>query len=1342
MFKKIESLLPEALTVDRHAIRGEIIRIKRWTAKSPSDERINKRLVGLEKKLQTSVKKRLWRKANRPEPVYNHALPILAKKDQIIASISKNQVIIISGETGSGKTTQIPKFCLAAGRGIDGKIGCTQPRRIAAVTVSRRIAEELGEALGRSVGYKIRFKDKTSPNAFIKIMTDGILLAETQSDTYLNEYDTLIVDEAHERSLNIDFILGILKTLLKRRKDLKLIITSATIDTEKFSKAFDNAPVIEVSGRMYPVEVEYSPMETTSEENDDPTHIEMAVRVMDRLLNETLTGDILVFMPTEQDIRETCELIKGRKYKNTVIFPLFARLAASEQSQVFSNVSARKIIVATNIAETSLTIPGIKYVIDSGLARTSRYTPKSRITALPVTAISKSSADQRKGRCGRVENGVCIRLYSEEDFEDRPLFTRPEILRANLAEVILRMTALKLGDISDFPFIDKPASKSIQDGLDLLYELGAIVPESNQKTKKKQKRLLLSEKGRLMARLPVDPRLSRMLMEAQIQGCLKEMAVIASALSIQDPRERPAEKAQAADRVQKVFHDPSSDFITLLNIWKNYHRTWQKEKTTGGLKRFCKTHFLSFRKMREWRDIHAQLSEILKEYGLENNTHQPENTRVANDTSPQNPDAESFVKDMGFTPLYTTIHKSILSGFLSNIAMKKEENIFHGTKGKEVMIFPGSALFNRSKTWIVAAELVETSRLFARTCANIDSAWLEKLGGNLCKYTYLHPHWEKKRGEVVASEQVSLFGLIIIPRRSVSYGRIDPDHAAEIFIQNALIEGDVQKKLPFMLHNQDLIDDVKNMEDRVRRRDILVGDADLFEFYRKRLRGCYDIKTLTRLLKQKEQDHFLRMKPEDIARYRPDEKELFQFPSSIDLGDRSFDCTYRFEPGEPDDGVTISIPSSSAYSVPPETIDWPVPGLYREKITALVKGLPKTFRKKLVPVSNTVDIIVEEMPKTQSALITALGNFIYTRFGVDIPASAWQDDRLPDHLKMRVSITGPNGEEISSGRSPTILSRSIPTTAETGESKEMESARKNWERTGITRWDFPDLPESIEISGKNGTQWAVYPGLQTADGKEKSVNLRLFQNIENALESHKKGIVALFSFYFSKDLKFLKKTLVLPKNMQKKADYFGGAKRFEGRMYRRMIHRLFHRNIRSKATFYAHAESVAPIILPKGRKLANLSLSVLGAYHETRTVFYNLETVHSNNSGVLEFLKGLRTELSKLVPDTFMDLYDMNRLIHLPRYIKAGAIRAERALVNFEKDQAKAQEIEIFTHSLNTLLQGLSPAVSERKKSAVEAYFWLIEEYKVSVFAQELKTPVRVSRKRLEEKLRKIERMA
>jgi ATP-dependent helicase HrpA len=895
ILKKIESLLPKALIADRYKIGREISRIKQSKAKTPPDEKINKRLILLENKLQRSIKKRSWRKINRPEPIYNDALPILSKKNDIIDSISNNPVVIISGETGSGKTTQIPKFCLAAGCGIDGKIGCTQPRRIAAMTVSKRIAEEFGEALGKSVGYKIRFKDKTSPNAFIKIMTDGILLAETQNDPYLTEYDTIIVDEAHERSLNIDFILGILKTLLKKRKDLKVVITSATIDTEKFSRAFDYAPVIEVSGRMYPVDVRYLPMDSKFGTDDDQTHVDMAVHAVDHLFKETHSGDMLVFMPTEQDIRETCELLKEKNNKNAMILPLFARLSASEQSRVFSRDLSRKIIVATNIAETSITIPGIKYVIDTGLARISRYTPRSRTTSLPVTAISKSSADQRKGRCGRIENGICIRLYSEEDFENRPLFTSPEILRANLAEVILRMISLKLGDISKFPFIDKPALKSIQDGFDLLYELGAIVLESKQKKKEKQ-RFSLTEKGRLMAKMPVDPRLSRMLIEAQAEGCLESLIVIASALSIQDPRERPAEKAQEADQAQKMFCDPSSDFITLLNIWNKYHEVLTKEKTTGRIKKFCKTHYLSFRRMREWRDIHAQISEVIKEHGPDDKDKTAIESRITKRALPVKQTRKNPMLKTEFGDLYTAIHKSLLSGLLSNIAMKKEKNIFQATKGKEVMIFPGSSLFNTAKEWIVASEMVETSRLFARTCANIDNAWLEKLGGNLCKYTYLDPHWERKRGEVVAYEQVTLFGLIIIPKRQVSYGRINSDQATEIFIQSALVEGDVRDKFAFMIHNQNLIDNVKNMEDRIRRKDILVGEADLFDFYIKRLKGCYDIRTLRRYLKQNKNDRFLRMKPQDITRYAPDEQELSLFPDRIELGDISLDCTYRFEP--------------------------------------------------------------------------------------------------------------------------------------------------------------------------------------------------------------------------------------------------------------------------------------------------------------------------------------------------------------------------------------------------------------------------------------------------------------
>ena len=587
-------------------------------------------------------------------------------------------------------------------------------------------------------------------------MTDGILLAETQNDPLLSEYDTIIVDEAHERSLNIDFILGILKSLLKQRKDLKLIITSATIYTNKFSKAFDNAPVIEVSGRMYPVEVRYYPSEPEIDGSGEQTHIEMAVSAVEKLQKESVVGDIIIFMPTEQDIRDTCELIEGGNYKQMVLFPLFARLSASEQSRVFSTIPGRKIIVATNIAETSITIPGIKYVIDTGLARISRYNPKSRTTSLPVTNISKSSADQRKGRCGRVANGVCVRLYSEDDFNVRPPFTAPEILRSNLAEVILKMIALKLGEISDFPFIDKPVSKSVKDGLDLLFELGAIVSTSGKKKSRTKSRFSLTAKGSIMANMPIDPRLSRMLIEAQAQGCLKYMAIIASALSIQDPRERPVEKSHEADQIHKTFNDPSSDFISLLNIWEHYHQTWRKEKTTGRMKKFCKTHHLSFRRMREWRDIHAQISKILKAYNL-NDKH------IKGVKGRTRQGVMSNISITEDSPLYAAIHQSILSGFLSNIAVKKEKNIFQAAKGKEAMIFPGSALFNHASPWIVSAEMVETSRLFARTCANINCEWLEALGKDLCKYTYLEPHWERSRGEVVASEQVSLFGLIIVP---------------------------------------------------------------------------------------------------------------------------------------------------------------------------------------------------------------------------------------------------------------------------------------------------------------------------------------------------------------------------------------------------------------------------------------------------------------------------------------------------------------------------------------------------------------------------------------------------
>ena len=767
---RIESKIRKAIAQERFGFRREIKRLKQAAQKEGDSPALQKRLEKLMQRINASAAKRRERIACKPADIEFPDLPITAKKEEIIAAIREHSVVIISGETGSGKTTQIPKFCLAADRGIDGRIGCTQPRRIAAITVAERIAEEIGEAPGQSVGYKIRFTDKTGPDAYIKIMTDGMLLAETQGDPFLRAYDTLIIDEAHERSLNIDFILGILKTLVRKRADLKLIITSATIDTEKFSRAFDNAPIIEVSGRTYPVELRYAP----GASDDELSHMEKAALAVDRLIAESRTGDILVFMPTEGDIRETIELIEGRNHRGITVLPLFARLSAADQHRVFSTPVGRKIIVATNIAETSLTIPGIKYVVDTGLARISQYNPRTRTTGLPVTSISRSSADQRMGRCGRVANGVCVRLFPEEDYLERPRFTKPEILRANLAEVILRMISLNLGNISAFPFLDMPPGPSIQDGFNLLFELGAITQAAAPAKGKKQPAspVVLTEKGKLMAAMPIDPRLSCMLIEAAAQKCLPEVLIIAAALSIQDPRERPAEKAAEADRAHARFKDPTSDFVTLLNIWKAYQEAWKQNRKCGNSRNSAGKVLYPSGECANGAIFTASFNPLWKRptcRPLFPPTKKPASTE-------KNSNRE-------FGEAYEKIHKSILSGFLSNIAIKKEGNIYQAAKDRQAMLFPGSGLFNQSRQWIVAAEMVETSRLFARMAAHIDPAWLEAIGRDRCKYTYFDPHWERSRGNVVASEQVSLFGLIIVPAKSILYGRIRPEEASDIFIQ-------------------------------------------------------------------------------------------------------------------------------------------------------------------------------------------------------------------------------------------------------------------------------------------------------------------------------------------------------------------------------------------------------------------------------------------------------------------------------------------------------------------------------------------------------------------------------
>ena len=1339
--RKLKLLLPKALVADRMAAAREIARLTRRKAKPLPADKMRARLDRLETRLQASAARRTRRQQNRPTFSYNEDLPITAKKDAIIRAIRRHPVIIVSGETGSGKTTQLPKFCLAAGRGIDGIIGHTQPRRIAAMTVARRIAEEFGQKLGRAVGYKIRFKDRTSKNSYLKIMTDGLLLAETQSDRYLSAYDTIIVDEAHERSLNIDFILGILKTLLKHRDNLKLIITSATIDTQKFSKAFGDAPVIEVSGRMYPVDVRYQMRELPDQENGEQTHVELAVDAVNRLLKESSRGDILVFMPTEQDIRDTCELIEALRPKKSRILPLYARLTATEQARVFARASERKIIVATNVAETSITIPGIRYVVDSGLARISRYSPRSRTTSLPVRPVSRSSADQRKGRCGRVQNGVCVRLYSEDDYLSRPLYTRPEILRANLAEVILRMISLKLGDISNFSFIDPPELKSIKDGFNLLYELGAIrnrcqvsgvrrraddeLPETKSVKSPTASRVELTEKGRLMAKIPLDPRLSRVLLEADAEDCLDQIAVIAAVLSIQDPRERPLEKTDAADQMHARFDDPFSDFTTLLNIWNRYHHIQHTKKSNNQLKRFCRQHFLSYKRMREWRDIHSQIKAVLEEFGL----HVIQR-RSRGQTENLNLDKAH--------PLYQGIHKSILSGFLSNIAEKKEKNFFRATKNREAMVFPGSGLFNRAGRWIVAAEMIETSRLFARTAANIESEWLEALGGDLCRRKFLNPHWEKNRGEVVAEEQVSLFGLIIISQRPVSFGPISPDEATDIFIRSAIIGSDLKKPFAFMKHNQRLIDDIKGVEDRLRRRDVLISDEDLFVFYREKLDRIYAAPMLSKYIKKRGGDRFLRLRKQDLMNYDPDVGELSGYPLSTRIGGQRFEYQYHFGPGEDADGVTIKMPVSMTPAISKEAFDWLVPGLFREKVESLIKGLPKVYRKKLVPVNETVEIITREIPRQGGSLFSALGEFILQRFGVDIPAAAWPIDTLPEHLKMRFSVTAPDGKEMYSGRDAAVISHQK---IKTPRADEFESYRLKWEKSGITRWDFEDLPEIISSPESAKTKWVAYPALAAAGDSIKTVSLKLYRQQRTAIRVHQGGVAGLYKIHFAKDLKILKKGLKLPKPLKTVADSFGGPANIEQQILDRLASDLFFKNIRTRELFLAHADKISPILISHGQQLLDRCLPVLKAYHNVHREFKKLKLANLDNRGMQSFYEDLIRELGQLVPESFISLYDQGRLVHVERYIKSMEIRAQRAMVDLEKDQAKVKDVKTFSASLEKQVKALSPNATDDKRNAIEEFFWMIEEYKVSVFAQELKTAIPVSKKRLEKKLAQIKRM-
>jgi ATP-dependent helicase HrpA len=1286
---------------------------------------------------------------------YPAELPITERREEIIRAIQEHQVLVITGETGSGKSTQIPKMCIEAGRGVNRLIGCTQPRRIAAITLAGRVSEELREEGPRRVGYKIRFQDRTARTTRIKFMTDGILLAEAQRDRFFRAYDTIIVDEAHERTLNIDFLLGLIKKILPRRPDLKVIVTAATIDPEKFSAAFGNAPIIEVSGRTYPVEVRYRPMEETEDEEGETTYVDQAIAAVDSLksgLSGSKRGDILIFMPTESDIRETVQRLEEKRYRHTLVLPLFGRMASSDQQRVFRLTPEDKIVVATNVAETSITIPRIRYVIDTGLARISQYNVRSRTQSLPVVPVSQSSADQRKGRCGRVEAGICIRLYAQEDYLQRMLYTPPEIQRSNLAEVILRMLFLRLGNIQDFPFLDPPSPAAIKDGFGVLKELGAV--DEHRK---------LTRAGQTMARLPLDPRLARMLMQAHKEGALREMAILAAALSIQDPRERPMDKETQADQAHARFRDPRSDFVSLLKIWQaawqgkfdplaseaplprtdgNGRETGAAEASPrnvaesgiqsqsapeprlpsrGRLRRFCHDHFLSYRRMREWRDVHDEIRTILDELGeLEINE----------------------------TPAsYEAIHRCIVSGYLSQIGLRKEKNIYQATKNRQVMVFPGSGLFGKGGAWIVAAEQVQTSRLFARTVANIDPEWLEELGSHLCQSTYSEPHWEKNRGQVVAFERVTLYGLSIVERRKVNYGRINPLEAREIFIRSALVEGNVHGNYGFMEHNRDLIRQIEDLESKSRRRDLLVDEEALYRFYDQRVPNIADVRSFNKFLKDQSGDGLLRMTEADLLQSEPDFEALEQFPDALAAGEVDLPLRYAFRPGEEDDGVTAVIPAHTLPRLSEDMFEWLVPGLLSEKVTLLLKALPKSLRRQLVPVGETALRLVRCLEFREGNLYVQLSRRTRELTGVQVIPDQWDGADLPQHLRMRLEIIGPDGKILGTGRELAALK---PLAAERHEDDLWDEARRIWERDGITSWDFGDLPRKVEL-GKDSLGVVRHGCLGIGVGSEEktdgpalfdqssspSAALRLFVDPQQAKASSREGLMLLYQHAFASELKQLKKNWGFPDRMVSKLFFLGDRKKANQRLHDYLMREIFDLHDPQwpdRRKFEETVQGLKGCIGGLAQEMIEEVFEVVREREATRVRLERFRQMAAGNSLVLDRLRLLFKDLNELVPEHFPQHYRREDVQLLPRYLKALQIRGERVYVDPEKDRLKAEQLELHEKRLREMQGAISPTSDEETARLAYEFRWMLEEFKISLFAPEIRTRFRISAKRLEEK--------
>ena len=1217
---------------------------------------------------------------------FPEALPLTQKLDEIKAAISAHQVIIVGGETGSGKTTQLPKICIDLGRGQDGMIGHTQPRRLAARTVSQRIADELQVSLGQEVGYQVRFNDHSSPATQIKLMTDGILLAEIQQDPELKAYDTIIIDEAHERSLNIDFLLGYLKGLLDKRPDLKLIITSATIDLDKFSRHFDGAPIVEVSGRTFPVDIHYQPIA----EEDDQELAESIIKAVRELLRmerseSHKSGDVLVFLSGEREIRDVAQALRKARLGNTEVLPLYARLGNKEQNRVFQPHAGRRIVLATNVAETSITVPGITCVIDPGTARMSRYSVRSKVQRLPIEAISKASANQRAGRCGRIAPGICIRLYSEEDFQSRPDFTDTEITRTNLASVILQMHALGLGDIASFPFIDKPENKAINDGLKLLQEIGAV-NQDNQ----------LSKAGRLMARLPVDPRFARMLLDAGSRNCLAELLIIVSAMSIQDPRERPMDRQQAADEKHRQFEHPGSDFLGFIKLWTVYEEQRQS-CTRNQLRKYCQKHFLSFMRMREWREIHRQLHLQCRELSLKENR--------------QPGDEDS-------------IHQALLSGLISQVARRHEDSEYLGTRNRKFQVSPGSVLFKKKTKWLLSAELVETSRLYARLNAGIKAEWIEAAAGELLKHEYLEPHWEKKRGEIMAYEKVTLYGLTLVERRKVSFSKIDPALSRELFIRQALVPLDIDTRLDFYQHNRKLIEQITELEDKTRRRDILIDDDSLFEFYDTRLtEQICSQKQLEAWYKKldREAAASLLLTEADLTRNDTQKLNLDEFPDQLSTPTMALKLAYEFSPGKSDDGVSVDVPVSALQQLSREDLDWLVPGMLREKCIALVKALPKNLRKHFVPVPDVIERLLPAIrEKKEGSLQHILAKALTSVAGVRIDPALWRNYSLESHLHMNIRVLDEQGNLLDSSRD---LHKLQDKYAEIAQQHLQVHAESSIERRGITEWDFGELALTHEI--KHGDiRLTAYPALLD---EEDSVALTLCDTASLAATETRWGIVRLLMLKSRSQVKYLQKNLLKNPQLLLLLSHFGSREEVLGQLIRASFrHAFLHSDSLPKNAdeFDRLYDAGRAKLVSKAESLEKELGQIMQLYHELLQQLDSLNLAKGS-----ELREDIALQLDELLHADFICDTPEQYYFELVRYLQAVSQRLEKYPRQPEKDQQWTEVLQTFYADY---LQEYENLVSQnRVSSELENFRWMLEEFRVSVFAQNLGTRYPISEKRL-----------